>query len=247
MEPRDMSIFGLDVDTFSEAKYWVELLSPYFRFFKIGLELFTAVGPSAVEAVHGSGNSVFLDLKYNDIPETVGRATAVASRLGVSMLTVHASAGIPAMQQAVANKGEMKILATTVLTSINDAYTGRDEPRHSCNHIFGKKVSEKVFSLVWDAVDAGCDGITCSARDIKKISGLAGLDQLVIVTPGIRDKNDPRDDQKRIMTAEQAIIAGADYLVISRPILQHKDPVGRALRFSQDVARGLEMRSRRVR
>jgi orotidine-5'-phosphate decarboxylase len=187
---------------------------------KIGLELFTAEGPSVVKAVMDRGSSVFLDLKFHDIPNTVAHAVRSAADLGVSMTTLHASGGPVMLEAAVkaadaSGNSELLLLAVTVLTSMDAAQlssTGIDvQPK------------EQVLRLAGLASAAGIGGIVCSPLETEAIRGSFG-DDLRIVTPGVRPSWAAVGDQKRVMTPAEAVSAGADWLVIGRPITAAGNP-----------------------
>lgn len=231
MEAKERIIVALDVDSLDKAKSLVESLAPHVGCFKIGLELLTAEGaPQVVAFVHALGGKVFFDGKFNDIPNTVGSAAKVVAQMGVSMFNIHASAGIEAMMAAVANKGQSFVLAVTVLTSLEESLE-----ENNTHLIFGGPSKAKVLQLARDAKLAGCDGIICSPQEIELLGKQKELRGLLKVTPGIRFTNSLPDDQKRTMTAREAILAGADYLVIGRPITQAPDPVKAAQKIAQEI------------
>lgn len=208
---REKIIVALDTDNLKTAESFVKQLLPYVGYFKIGLELATAIGvPQAVKMVHKFGGKVFYDGKFNDIPNTIAQAVKAISKLGVSMFDIHASSGSEAIKVAVQNKGGSKVLGVTVLTSMNE--TG-----------------DKVLKFVEMLKKEGADGIICSPWEAKLIRKYKNFDRLLIVTPGIRPKWAPIDDQKRYMAPLEAIKAGADYLVIGRPITNPPASVGTSL------------------
>lgn len=223
--PAQKVIFALDVPTLEEARRFVNLLKGRTGFFKVGLELYTAFGKEAVRAVQQEGGRVFLDLKFHDIPNTVSRAAEEAVKLGVDMLNLHASGGAEMMRETaercrkVAQRMNRKppiLLAVTVLTSMDD------ENLREIGMI--GPVEERVASLADLARKAGMDGVVASPREIASIRGRCGRD-FFIVTPGIRPAFEGvRDDQKRVMTAGEAISAGADYIVVGRPVRLAPDP-----------------------
>ena len=183
-------------------------------YFKIGLELFTAIGPTAIEIVKRHSGEFFLDLKFHDIPNTVGQATWVAASYGATFIDVHTLAGMDAMHSAVVNKAKAKLLGITILTSQSEDW---------CRRQFKCSVKEKVCSLALEAASAGLDGIVCAPTDVAQLRADPKLADLLIVTPGIRPAGSERHDQRRITTPAAAIQAGADYLVIGRPITA--DPI----------------------
>jgi len=218
MKAEDKIIVALDVDDLEKAKCLIEALAPYVGCFKIGLELISSVGgPQAVRFVHGLEGEVFYDGKFKDIPNTIGRASRAVSALGVKMFNVHASAGIEAMRAAVDNKGISLVLAVTVLTSLEE---------NNAHLIFGAPSKAKVLQFARDARIAGCDGIICSPQELEFLGNYPELKGLLKVVPGIRPKWSVAGDQKRITTPSDAIKAGADYLVIGRPITDPPKEVG---------------------
>lgn len=208
-------IVALDVNSVDEARQLVEKLDGVVSFFKIGLQLQMAAGRDFVQELIDSGKNVFLDYKYFDIAETVKSAVAQVARLGVGFLTVHGNGQI--IKAAVEGKGDgtLKILAVTVLTSL-DEYDIRDLG-------FSCSVSDLVLHRARRALEAGCDGVIASGQEAERIRQLSG-DRLLIVTPGIRLPEAGRDDHKRSTSPADAISAGADYLVVGRPIRTANDP-----------------------
>jgi orotidine-5'-phosphate decarboxylase len=211
-------IVPLDVPTAREALTLVERLGPRADFYKVGLELYTRSGTDVVRALTDRGKRVFLDLKLHDIPNTVGRAVAVASGLGVDLLTVHASGGPSMLEAAAAGRsGGLRLLAVTVLTSLSPDEMGT---------VWGRdigSVREEVGRLATLAEHAGVDGVVASALEASWLRNRVAPDFLV-VTPGIRPTGASRDDQSRVATPAEAVRAGADYLVIGRPITRAPDP-----------------------
>ena len=228
MEAKDRIIVALDVDSLDKARSLVESLAPHVGCFKVGLELLMAVGaPKVVEFVHSFGGWVFLDGKFGDIPNTVGGAAKAVAGLNVKMFNVHASAGVEAMMAAVANRGQSLVLAVTVLTSLeeNNAYL-----------IFGGPSKAKVLQLARDAKIAGCDGIICSPQELELLGKQRELASLLKVTPGVRPEWAAVGDQKRVMTPAEAITAGADWLVIGRPITKPPAEIGSPIDATQKIA-----------
>jgi orotidine-5'-phosphate decarboxylase len=212
----DKIIVALDVPSKDEALRLVEQLQPKVSFFKIGLQLYTAEGPEIVRAVLGNGANVFLDLKLHDIPNTVARAVESASKLGVQMLTIHLSGGTEMIQAAVAaKKTNMSILGVTVLTSATQQTLDQ-----LC---IGEQLDRHVMRLADLGAAAGIDGLVASPFEVKFLRTELG-DKIKLISPGVRPGWSEQGDQKRTMTPREAIDAGADYLVIGRPITAHKDP-----------------------
>lgn len=232
LKPANPIIFALDVGSAAEAQRFVEELREWVWGFKIGKELFTWMGPKGVEMVQEKGGKVFLDLKYHDIPSTVAKAAAMATRLRVSMFNLHALGGVEMMRAAVeaAHKEAHKegllpptIVGVTVLTSLQ----ARDLRAVG----IALPVEEEVVQLAVLAQQAGLDGVVASPLEIKPLRVACGED-MVIVTPGVRPdkgrrlaKGPPPDDQARVMTPAEAIKSGADYVVIGRPIKEAPDPL----------------------
>ena len=228
-------IFALDVGSWEEAQRFVAELREWVWGFKIGKELFTWLGPHVVEMVHEKGGKVFLDLKYHDIPATVARAAAMATRLRVSMFNLHALGGLEMMRAAVeasreaAHKGGLPapmILGVTVLTSLQARDLGEVGITLS--------VEEAVVQLASLAQQAGLGGVVASPLEIEPLRRAYGED-MIIVTPGVRPRKGPRHDQARVMTPAEAIQAGADYLVIGRPIRNAADPLQATQEILQEI------------
>lgn len=215
---RNKIIVALDVDTLDKAKLLVKELIPHVDYFKVGLQLLTSVGaPKVVKFIHELGGKVFLDGKFNDIPNTMTGAAAAAAALGVKMFSVHACAGIEAMKAAARNKGDSKMLAVTVLTSLQEK---------DARLIFGANAKVKVIQFALDAKKAGADGIICSPRELELLGKRKEFVGLLKIAPCIRPKWAPAQDQKRIMTPTEAIAAGASMLVIGRPITKPPKEIG---------------------
>lgn len=228
-------IAALDVPDLKTAKKLVKILYPTVEIFKIGSILFTACGPEVVHMVHKAGGRVFLDLKFHDIPNTVARAAEEAGKLGVFMFNIHAlgatkmmSAAVEAARNAaaVAAKPKPLVLAVTVLTSM-------DEPDLRQMGIF-RSTEEQVIHLAALAKEAGCDGVICSVEETALIRKKLGSN-FVIVTPGIRPAGAGLTDQKRTATPHNAIEAGADYIVVGRPIIEAPDPLHAANEILEEM------------
>jgi len=219
-------IVALDVDSYKKAAQLVKKLSPYVKVFKVGNILFTQCGPKIVKYIHKRGAKVFLDLKYNDIPNTVSKAAIEATKMGVYMLNLHALSGKEAIHvtaKAVAHEAKKRgifkpiVVAVTVLTSLHEEDLA----------LIGVKGSMKdvVLKLAALAKTGGVDGVVASPEEIKIIKQKCGHD-FVVVTPGIRPKwASDKGDQKRTMTPRQAIDSGSDFIVIGRPIIKARKPV----------------------
>ncbi len=216
-EPR--VIVALDFDSGEAAAGLADRLKPGSCRLKVGKELFTRAGPTLVEALQARGFDVFLDLKFHDIPNTVAAACRAAARLGVWMLNVHASGGRRMLEQAAeAVRGAASpplLVGVTVLTSLDDG-----DLRELG---YAETAPELVRRLSALAQACGLDGVVCSAREAALLRAERG-EGFRLVTPGIRPAGSAGDDQRRIMTPRQAVAAGADYLVIGRPITRAEDP-----------------------
>jgi orotidine-5'-phosphate decarboxylase len=235
---RQRLIFALDVDTLAEAEALVRVLGSEVGVFKVGKQLFLAAGPEVVRMVHRRGGAVFLDLKFHDIPHTVARAGIEAARLGVRFFDVHASGSAEMMERTRAEVGRVcrreglrrpKILAVTVLTSL-----GRSDLRRV--GVDGA-VEDQVVRLARLGRRAGMDGVVASPLEIGSIRRACGRGFL-IVTPGVRPAASAAEDQKRITTPEEAMRAGADYLVVGRPIRDATDPRAMARAVVAEMGRG---------
>jgi orotidine-5'-phosphate decarboxylase len=223
----DRLIVALDVSSAGEAQRIVVQLGDSVRIYKVGMQLYTAEGPEIVRELVRSGYRVFLDLKYHDIPNTVGSAVREAAQLGVSMLTVHASGGKKMLRAAVeaaqtASAGDsrdLKILAVTVLTSM-------DQDDLNQTGVPGGLL-DQVLRLAATAKESGCAGVISSAREARTLRARMGGDFL-IVTPGVRPAGSESGDQARVVTPAEAIAAGASHVVVGRPITGAQDPAAAA-------------------
>jgi orotidine-5'-phosphate decarboxylase len=217
MKARDRLIVALDVPKADDARTLVERLGGKVGLFKIGSQLFTAAGPGFVREVVGRGEKVFLDLKFHDIPNTVAGAVSSASRLGVSLVDVHGLGGQAMLEAAVGALPAMgtRLLAVTILTSHDEDSLGQIGVNGSMH--------ESVRRLAELARDAGADGVVASPHEVALIREACGADFL-IVTPGIRPAGAAAGDQVRAATPATALGAGADYLVVGRPITAAEDP-----------------------
>jgi orotidine-5'-phosphate decarboxylase len=223
MDPRQRLIVALDVSSSAAARKIVAAVGDSAHAYKVGMQLYTAEGPAVVRELVGSGRRVFLDLKYHDIPNTVGAAVCEAVHLGVSMLTVHACGGGKMLRAAVeaaqATNPNLLVLAATVLTSLDDADL----------NIIGLRggVLDQVLRLAALALSNGCQGIVASAQEASPLREEFGRD-FTIVTPGVRPAGSGADDQARVVTPAEAIAAGASYIVVGRPITGAPDPAAEA-------------------
>jgi orotidine-5'-phosphate decarboxylase len=224
---RERLIVALDVPSASEARALVERLGDAACFYKLGLELFMAgCYFELLEWLVGRERRVFVDLKFFDVPQTVRRAVANLRGKGVSFATVHGNQAM--MEAAAAEKGEVRILAVTVLTSLDRG--DLDDLGFSCD------VERLVLSRARRAIEAGCDGVISSGLEAARLKA-EFRDRLVVVTPGIRPvENRPSDDQKRTVDVAQAFASGADYIVVGRPIRQAADPRAAAQAIQSTIA-----------
>lgn len=224
-------IVALDFPDAGAALALAGRLDPAACRLKVGKELFTASGPGLIEKLQRSGFSVFLDLKFHDIPTTVASACAAAADLGVWMMNVHASGGRPMMEAAraaLANRhAPPRLVAVTVLTSIGAA---------DMKEIgLAGDPQDAVTRLARLAQAAGLDGVVCSAREARELRRQFGP-QFLLVTPGIRPAGAATDDQQRVATPRQALADGVDYLVIGRPITRAPDPAAALREINADIA-----------
>jgi orotidine-5'-phosphate decarboxylase len=231
INPRDRLIVALDLPSVAEAEAMIAKLGNAVSFYKIGYQLGFAGGLELAKKLAGAGKQVFADFKLHDIGNTVARGIESIARLGATFVTVHAYP--QTMHAAVdARKGtNLRILAVTVLTSYDDADLA------SAGYDF--TVSELVAERAAQARDIGVDGLVCSGAEVERLRGIVGSDML-LVTPGIRPADADAGDQKRIMTPSAAIAAGADYLVVGRPILSVPDPRVAAEEIVAEIARAKE-------
>jgi orotidine-5'-phosphate decarboxylase len=237
-------IAALDVETAAEARQIIEELKGAVGAFKIGLQLFTSAGASFVRETVESGARVFLDLKFHDIPNTVARASIEAARMGVWMFNLHASGGGEMMRRAATETREFcrrenltppLIIGVTVLTSSND-----ETLREVGIEATAKSQAANLARL---AADSNLDGVVTSPLEIEQIRGNVASPDFLIVTPGIRSESMPEsekaiatfDDQKRVKTAREAVAAGADFIVVGRPILRAKDRRAAALKILEEI------------
>jgi orotidine-5'-phosphate decarboxylase len=221
-DPRQRLIVALDVSSAAAAQKIVAAVGDSALTYKVGMQLYTAEGPPVVRDLVASGRRVFLDLKYHDIPNTVGAAVAEAAKLGVSMLTVHASGSgrmLQAAVEAAKMRPELMVLAVTVLTSMDEQDVEKIGMRGS--------LAESVVRLATIALAHGCQGIVTSAREAATVRAELG-DDFAIVTPGVRPAGSSVGDQVRVVTPADAIKAGASHIVVGRPITEAADPAAAA-------------------
>lgn len=224
-------IVALDFDKAEDAYCLAEKIKGEVSWVKIGLELFLAEGPSIVKKFKTMGFNVFLDLKLYDIPNTIKGAVNSAIKTGADMLTIHLSGGKrmceAALETCSMNNATIQIFGVSVLTSFDEGeFIG-----------YQGKLSELVDSLAKNALDWGVNGIVCSGLEVEKIKNLAP--GLKCLTPGIRFDEKNNDDQKRVMTPYQAVMAGSDYLVVGRPITKAEDPQAVAKKINDEIKKAM--------
>lgn len=226
---RERLIVALDVPTSAQARTLVRELGDSVHFYKLGLELFLTDGyfPLLAELI-AEGKKVFADLKFFDVPETVAAAVRQMRGRGVSFVTVHGNQSI--LEAACREKGDLGVLAVTVLTSLDS------DDLHDLGFPAAISVEDLVLSRAKRALEAGCDGVISSGLEAKRLRGELGA-RLLVVSPGIRPfENRLADDQKRVMTDREAFLAGADYVVVGRPIRRAKSPREAAERIQATIA-----------
>lgn len=226
---RDQLIVALDVSSATQAQKIVSSLGDAVHFYKVGMQLYTAEGPSIVRELISSGRRVFLDLKYHDIPNTVASAVREAGKLGVSLLTVHGFGGSKMLRAAAEAAREsnpaMKVVAVTVLTSMD---------QDDLNEIMHGNLGEQAVYLAGLALRAGCHGVVSSAREVRALRERLGSDFL-IVTPGVRPAGAAHGDQARVVTPAEAIAAGSTHLVVGRPITGATNPAQEAQKIIREI------------
>jgi orotidine-5'-phosphate decarboxylase len=227
MNTKDRLIFAMDVPEADQARKLAEQLGDAVSFYKLGLELMMAGGYfQLIDWLTDHEKKVFVDLKFFDVPATVGRAVERLARRGATFATVHGNQGI--MEAAAEAKGDLKILAVTALTSLDRG--DLDDLGFQCD------VGQLVLSRARRALEAGCDGVVASGLELRAMRREVDR-RLLVVTPGIRPvDNRPEDDQKRVVTVEQAFADGADYIVVGRPIRDAADPRAAAEAIQQTIA-----------
>lgn len=229
-------IVALDFETGAEALKLFHELKDVAGMFKIGSQLFTAAGPALVREIVAAGGRIFLDLKFHDIPNTVAAAGVEAARLGVSIFNVHALGGSEMMRrtaEAVAAEAAREglprpsVIGVTVLTSADHATLAEVG--------IASTTEAQVSRLARLALASGLDGVVASPHEVALVRESVGSRDFLIVTPGVRPSGSASDDQKRVMTPAEAVRAGADYLVVGRPILKAPNPVRAARQISEEM------------
>ncbi len=225
---------ALDAPDLETAARWAGLVTPHVSTLKIGLELYLRYGPEVVASVRGaSGVQIFLDLKLHDIPATVAAAARAVARLRPALLTVHAAAGAAAIRAAADAAAGTRVVAVTVLTSLGEADLQRIG--------LAGPASDAVRRLAALAVDAGARGLVCSPQEVAAVRSEVG-DDILLVTPGVRPAGSETHDQARVATPEEALRAGADLLVIGRPITGAADPGAAAGAIAASLRRAEALR-----
>jgi orotidine-5'-phosphate decarboxylase len=239
---KEKIIVALDVETAAEAREIIAELRDEVGAFKIGLQLFTATGTSFVRETVASEIKIFLDVKFHDIPNTVAKAAVEVARLGVWMFNIHAAGGSEMMRKTVENVREVcgkenlkqpKIIGVTVLTSSNQE-TLREAG-------IEKEIKSQVLNLAQLTAKCGLDGVVASADEARAIRAAVTQKDFLIVTPGIRPVFATNDDQKRVTTTKDALLAGSDYLVIGRPILQAENKMHAVREIIKEIAGGVKL------
>ena len=227
IDPRDRLIVALDLPSVSVAEAMVDRLGETVSFYKIGMELTYGGGLGLARELAQAGKKVFLDLKLHDIPNTVARATEQVADLGATFLTIHAYPQTMRAARGALGGSPMQLLAVTVMTSYDDADLKEAG--------FASGVKDLVSRRARQARDAGVHGLILSAEEAADMRALVGPDML-LVTPGIRMADGVLADQKRVMTPARAIAAGANYLVVGRPVTQAPDPAAAARAIVAEIA-----------
>jgi len=232
---REKLVLALDVDSLEEAEKYILKLKGQVRLFKIGIRLFFSCGPQVIDVVREKGGQVFLDAKFHDIPSVVEAAARIAGKKGVRMITVHTLGGIEMMRRAKEalkqENPEAKVIGVTLLTSLD---------QRALEEELGIKeeVGRKVLFLAKMAKKAGLDGVVCSGWEIEDLRRFFGTDFLLVV-PGIRTEPLKKDEQKRVLTAGEAILKGATHIVVGRPVLRASDPVLEVKKIFENIKENL--------
>jgi orotidine-5'-phosphate decarboxylase len=240
-------MLALDLDSREKAEEWVHKLKLHSGYFKVGLQLFTLAGAEMVRSIRARGGRIFLDVKYHDIPHTVAKACESCCTMGIDFVNVHALGGKAMIKAAAQSLKESSarmrvqkpvLLAVTILTS-HDSKTLREE--------LGLRGSpaKEVLRLAKMAQQAGAEGVVCSPKEIEAVRKACG-ESFIIVTPGIRASGAPKQDQKRTLSAGQAVAKGADYLVLGRPIMGAPDPVEAARAIVAEMQLAFDKRAKRL-
>ncbi|MGC1579633.1 MAG: orotidine-5'-phosphate decarboxylase [Beijerinckiaceae bacterium] len=235
VSPRERLIIALDVASTEEAERLVSRIGEAGVFYKIGMELVYAGGLPLVQRLVGENKKVFVDLKLHDIPNTVERATAQIARLGASFLTIHAYPQTMKAALAGAAGSKLKLLGVTVLTSMND--------KDLVEAGYASGVETTVVHRARQAKSRGLTGLVLSPREVRMVRGVVG-NHLILVTPGIRPKGSGAGDQKRVMTPAEAVAAGADHIVVGRPVTEAQDPKAAATAIIAEIEGALSERAR---
>lgn len=233
---KDKIIVALDVENAKEAREIIKEIGGEVGAFKIGLQLFTSAGASFVREAVETGNKIFLDVKFHDIPNTVAKASVEAARLGIWMFNLHALGGSEMMRRTNEEVGEFcekehlekpKIIGVTILTSSN---------QESLSEIgIEREIKSQVVNLAQITAKCGLDGVVASPQEIAEIRENNRDEEFLIVTPGIRPSFATNDDQKRVMTPKQAVELGANYLVIGRPITKAQDKLSAVQKILEEI------------
>jgi orotidine-5'-phosphate decarboxylase len=233
---KDKLIIALDVDSAIKARELFATLRDCAGMFKIGMQLFTAVGPAIVREIVAAGGRIFLDLKYHDIPNTVAAAGIEAARLGVTIFNIHAGGGTEMMQRTAAavaetsekeNLARPKIIGVTLLTSANATVLSETG--------VGNSPEQQVTVLARLAAASGLDGVVASPLEVAAIRSSVSRPGFLIVTPGVRPTGSAHNDQKRLLSPGDAVRAGSDYLVVGRPIIEAPDPQAAAIAILKEI------------
>jgi orotidine-5'-phosphate decarboxylase len=232
VKPKDRIIVPLDRDTPEEAQALIRELAGEVGYFKIGLQFLMADGAARLtRVIREAGAKVFIDPKLNDIPNTMAQATRVLDEIGADLITVHSNSGRPGLRAAVEARGNAMILAVTVLTSLDDNDT---------HEIYGRPAAEMVRNMARMAVECGAGGLVCSPQEVRVVRRDHALDKLMLVIPGIRPQWAELGDQKRAATPREAVAAGADLLVVGRPVTSPPAAVGSVVKAARLVAEEIE-------
>lgn len=236
MKLKERIWIALDVPTYNEAMQIVDTTRGKVGGYKVGSQLFTAVGPLAVRAIREMGERVFLDLKYHDTPDTVAKAALTAAQLGAGMFNLHIVGGEEMMKKTMAALAKLpqrpKVLGVTVLTSLQSSDLEKDT---------GAKLNREVLVVLRAklAQTCGLDGVVCSARELRAIREACGQDFLTVV-PGTRSPGEATHDQRNVETPEYAVANGADILVVGRQVTESRDPLSEIARIAEEIKAGLE-------